>query len=377
VDLASCGPAIATAGDILARVPIDGFNPDALFSELSAASAESDVAVGLSDADSDLASAEQELTTESKAIGCFTNSFQGTTKVVMADGSTKPISQIKVGDKVSNNAPGADPGTGNQIHVVTAVHVTYTDTDFTDVTVNTPRGSATITGTAHHPYWDETTGVWTDADQLRPGDDVETSNAELALVLALHGFTSHTIVIYNLTVDGLHTYYVVAGDTPILVHNNAPCTPPEVGPGASLDNLSIPEQLRIQNAANRINRPVSVVGGRWSVRPARIPIGTTSSPGSTVACGIWCRALFRWAMSRSGAAFVKTSSMARSGPMVPTSPSIHRAVTRHGGADCQVVRNLRQLCSRAGRGTQIPGASHPRRLAQHRPCGGPGAPGFP
>jgi hypothetical protein len=25
--------------------------------------------------------------------------------------------------------------------------------------------------------------------------------------------------VYNLTVDGVHTYYVVAGDAPVLVHN--------------------------------------------------------------------------------------------------------------------------------------------------------------
>nr|WP_241269272.1 HINT domain-containing protein [Streptomyces chrestomyceticus] len=30
---------------------------------------------------------------------------------------------------------------------------------------------------------------------------------------------------YNLTVDGIHTYYVLAGDTPILVHNSTGCPP--------------------------------------------------------------------------------------------------------------------------------------------------------
>jgi hypothetical protein len=139
----------------------------------------------------------------------------------MADGSAKPISQIKVGDKISNNLPGADLGTKNQTHTVTAIHITYDDTDFTAVTIATSHGQATITGTAHHPYWDATTRAWTDADRLHPGDRVETTDAAQVLVLATHDFTSHTIVTYNLTVDGLHTYYVEAGNTPVLVHNSS------------------------------------------------------------------------------------------------------------------------------------------------------------
>lgn len=31
---------------------------------------------------------------------------------------------------------------------------------------------------------------------------------------------------YNLTVDDLHTYYVLAGDTPVLVHNSDSCLTP-------------------------------------------------------------------------------------------------------------------------------------------------------
>ncbi|MEU9397572.1 hypothetical protein AB0D86_47335 [Streptomyces sp. NPDC048324] len=41
-------------------------------------------------------------------------------------------------------------------------------------------------------------------------------------------FTKHART-YNLTVDELHTYYVPAGETPVLVHNSDGC--PEAGPG--------------------------------------------------------------------------------------------------------------------------------------------------
>ena len=162
---------------------------------------------------------EAEVSATSALEGCLKNSFAGSTLVLMADGTSKPIAEVKVGDKIANNQPGADPGTKNESHTVTAIHITYTDTDFTNVTIATTSAPATIVGTAHHPYWDVTTHAWTDATNLHAGDKVETTNAELATVLATKDYTSHTIVTYNLTVDGLHTYYVLAGSTPVLVHN--------------------------------------------------------------------------------------------------------------------------------------------------------------
>ncbi len=149
------------------------------------------------------------------------NSFAGTTPVLMADGTSKPIDQIKVGDKIANNVPGADPGTTDQTHVVTAIHITYTDRDYTDVTVATPQGPATITGTAHHPYWDVTTRAWTDADQLHVGDQLQTSDGNAATILALRDYTA-TMITYNLTITGLHTYFVEARSTAVLVHNTGP-----------------------------------------------------------------------------------------------------------------------------------------------------------
>lgn len=43
--------------------------------------------------------------------------------------------QIKPGELVSNNEPGAQPGTADEAHLVTLVHITFTDHDYTDVTV--------------------------------------------------------------------------------------------------------------------------------------------------------------------------------------------------------------------------------------------------
>ncbi|MEZ0109022.1 RHS repeat-associated protein [Catenulispora sp. EB89] len=149
--------------------------------------------------------------------GC--HSFSGETKVLMADGTTEPIADVKVGDEVEN----AQPDGRDEKHRVDQVHVTRTDQDFTDLTIATPTGPHTVTGTQNHPYWDATDGKFTDASQLRPGDRLQTTGNDVATVLAVRNYRS-SMITYDLTIDGLHTYYVVAGDTPVLVHNTS-CGP--------------------------------------------------------------------------------------------------------------------------------------------------------
>src|SRR5262249_15836744 len=86
--------------------------------------------------------------------GCPANSFTAETRVLMADGSAKPINEIKVGDKIANAVPGTSAGTRDQAHTVTAIHITRTDHDYTDVVIANPQGPQAIQGTAHHLYWD-------------------------------------------------------------------------------------------------------------------------------------------------------------------------------------------------------------------------------
>jgi hypothetical protein len=136
----------------------------------------------------------------------------------MADGKTRLISQIKTGDKVADASPAAGSGTQDQSHTVTATHVTYTDRDYVNVTIATGDGPETVIGTAHHLYWDATVHSWTRASELKVGHRLQTSAGATVLIVALHAYTAH-VTTYNLTVDTAHTYYVVAGATPILVHN--------------------------------------------------------------------------------------------------------------------------------------------------------------
>ncbi|MFC0547873.1 RHS repeat-associated core domain-containing protein [Kutzneria chonburiensis] len=147
------------------------------------------------------------------------NSFAADTQVLMADGSSKPIQNVKVGDKIANATPNS---AAVQNHTVTGVHVTDTDTDFTSLSVATADGPKTITVTAHHLFWDGTNHSWTNASDLKPGDGLDAAGG--ATVLSVWRFIS-SIRTYDLTVDDLHTYYVLAGTTAVLVHNDGESDP--------------------------------------------------------------------------------------------------------------------------------------------------------
>ncbi|MFD5920411.1 RHS repeat-associated core domain-containing protein [Kitasatospora sp. NPDC058201] len=148
------------------------------------------------------------------------HSFPPSTQVLMADGSTKEIGEIKQGDKVS----ATDPQTGEtSAKSVTEKIVTPDDTDFTELTLTLPTGeTTTLVSTSHHPYWDDTTQRWTAASDLPPGHNLTTPDHSSIHILAVHTYKTAPQRADNLTVDSLHTYYVLAGSTPVLVHNCGP-----------------------------------------------------------------------------------------------------------------------------------------------------------
>ncbi|MBM9509487.1 hypothetical protein ITX44_34055 [Streptomyces sp. KK5PA1] len=74
-----------------------------------------------------------------------------------------------------------------------------------------------LTTTFHHPFYDETRTAFVEAKSLHVGDLLQTPTGS-AQVTSLHLFHAHTTT-YDLTVGDLHTYYVEAGGTPVLVHN--------------------------------------------------------------------------------------------------------------------------------------------------------------
>jgi RHS repeat-associated protein len=138
-------------------------------------------------------------------------SFTGETRVLMADGSTKPIAEVKVGDKVM----AADPQSGETAARVVTYVVVHKDNVLDLVTEDGTR----ITTTEDHPFWNETDRQWQRADQLGSGDSLVDASGKKVRVRGLAAGTVRIADAYNLTVDDLHTYYVLAETTPVLVHN--------------------------------------------------------------------------------------------------------------------------------------------------------------
>ncbi|MEV6598723.1 RHS repeat-associated core domain-containing protein [Actinoplanes sp. NPDC051346] len=151
---------------------------------------------------------------------CLGNSFTPETKVAMADGSHKRIADVEPGDKVlaGDSATGLTAGKrvdatieGDGVKRLVKVAV---DSD------GDGKSDGSVTATRGHPFWVVTPGEWRDAKDLRAGDLLRTGAGTYAQVTAVDKRTA-TQRVHNLSVEGLHTYYVAAGDADVLVHNCA------------------------------------------------------------------------------------------------------------------------------------------------------------
>jgi hypothetical protein len=138
------------------------------------------------------------------------DSFSGDTRVLMADGSTKKIKDVKVGDLVLATDPETDEHGPRKV-----THLWPHHDNLYTLKVNGKR----IATTEDHPYWNVTDGRWERADELDRGDLLRTPDGRVARVGAFTMAGGRYADAYNLTVDDLHTYYVMAGNTPVLVHN--------------------------------------------------------------------------------------------------------------------------------------------------------------
>ncbi|WP_425584774.1 ricin-type beta-trefoil lectin domain protein [Streptomyces vastus] len=143
---------------------------------------------------------------------CKVNSFPGATKVLMADGSHRPISQVGVGDLVK----ATDPASG-QLRARQVTDTFQHDTQrLVDIAV---ADGGRLESTAGHKFYVVDRG-WTLVSDLRVGDRLRTPEGSFREVTALNdrsGMPPRKV--YDLTVDDLHTFFVLAGATPVLVHN--------------------------------------------------------------------------------------------------------------------------------------------------------------
>ncbi|MFJ3692136.1 restriction endonuclease fold toxin [[Kitasatospora] papulosa] len=143
-------------------------------------------------------------------------SFTPETEVLMEGGGTKEIAKVEPGDKVV----AADPETGQRKEAKPVVaKLIHRDEKLIDIVVRHESGTtSTLRTTTNHPVWDETLGTWVEAGNLTVGNVLVTSDGRYASVASLRSRTGMADM-YNLTVSNLHTYYVLAGADPILVHN--------------------------------------------------------------------------------------------------------------------------------------------------------------
>ncbi|MFG3117513.1 polymorphic toxin-type HINT domain-containing protein [Streptomyces sp. NPDC048197] len=143
------------------------------------------------------------------------HSFLPATEVALADGQKKKIEDVKTGDQVI----ATDPATGKTTtRPVVATIVTKDDKHFTDLTVKTPTGDSSIIATDTHPFWSADKKKWINAGDLRPGTQLRTPQGTIAEIIAVRHFHKKQQT-HDLTLAGTHTYYVLAGATPVLVHN--------------------------------------------------------------------------------------------------------------------------------------------------------------
>ncbi|QOV47454.1 RHS repeat-associated core domain-containing protein [Streptomyces chromofuscus] len=165
-----------------------------------------------------------------------TKCFLAGTDVLMADGTTKDIEDIKVGDTVQ----ATDPETGETgPREVTKLIITDDDKHFNELSIATEDGIEKVTATYEHPFWSPSEGDWIEAGDLTPGATLLTDDGNTVIVTANRPYTRHATT-YNLTVDDLHTYYVLAGETPVLVHNsNGNCGVTDLAAKIDVENLSM------------------------------------------------------------------------------------------------------------------------------------------
>lgn len=195
------------------------------------------------------------------ATACLVNSFVPGTRVLMADGSSKPIEQVKLGDQVLATDPETGESRGQDV-VRTIVGDGSKNLVELIVDIDGPAGSAieSIVATDGHPFWLPDEGRWVKAAELVVGKDLLNSAGIKLNIRAVRAWTQKARV-FNLTVANIHTYYVLAGMTPLLAHN---CS-------VSPHELERTEQLSGQISRDKVDRIAeSMANDGWQGGPIEV-----------------------------------------------------------------------------------------------------------
>ncbi|MER6916458.1 polymorphic toxin-type HINT domain-containing protein [Streptomyces sp. NPDC000594] len=138
------------------------------------------------------------------------NSFLAGTDVLMADGTTKNIEDVQVGDMVMARDPETgDWGPREVTHLIRG----RGDKQLNELSIATEDGIQQLIATDEHPFWSPSERRWMDAADLTAGMTLLAKSGDTVVVTANRAYTER-VRTYNLTVNDLHTYYVLAGETP-------------------------------------------------------------------------------------------------------------------------------------------------------------------
>jgi RHS repeat-associated protein len=142
---------------------------------------------------------------------CTANSFTSKTRVLMADGTTKKIKDVQVGDSVWAKDPVKSKAGPRR---VTATITGHGEKRLVEIGI----ADNSVVATDGHPFWIDDKQRWVDAEDLQTGDLLVAANGAFVEVDTAIART-RTATVHNLSVKGLHTFFVLAGQTPLLVHN--------------------------------------------------------------------------------------------------------------------------------------------------------------
>ena len=131
----------------------------------------------------------------------------------MADGTTKPIERIRIGDGViSRNAGTQKTETKRVLSTIIHYHIPT-------ITLIFSSGEKIVT-TPPHPFYVTGKG-FVPAGRLAVGNAIVTRAGPTVTIIGIERTAAATV--YNLTVDGDHTYCVGTKDGGVWVHNG-PCS---------------------------------------------------------------------------------------------------------------------------------------------------------
>lgn len=204
------------------------------------------------------------------AAGCGApHSFTASTDVVMADGSSKPIDQVKVGDKTKDSVPGLK---GTQTHTVEKAIVTHTDHDFVDVTIAPTERAAMAAPTTAAKHATSLRG-----QVLRKAAMGLAASA--AVVTTALGFTGH----HGHAPGATQAIAAApAAEVPRLLRLQAPQRPPPhiPSPQPPRHRPMRPTSPHFRHAAERSRRPTTTPSTTRRSPPSSTPTTSTQATSS-------------------------------------------------------------------------------------------------